>query len=464
MVAGLVVLANRLPIEQHEDGTWSSSPGGLASALSSVTQPGTQWIGWGGPASVAGPSFEHDDLTLQPVPLTATEIEGYYHGFANSVLWPLFHGRIRQVEINRTWWRQYRAVNARFARAAARAAPRNAVVWVHDYHLLLVPSLLREVRPDLRIGLFLHIPFPNVQLFSVLPWRRQLVDGMLGADVIGFQVPDDVTNFVATAERLAGVEVLDGNTIMDGNHEIEAAAFPISIDAAHWSALGRSAAGRAQELRAELGVDSVILGVDRLDYTKGITQRLQAYGELLDEGRVDAASCTFVQVAVPSRADVPAYQEEREAVDDLVAAINERHGSPGHLPVRLEHRSLDETELAAWYRAADVMMVTSLADGMNLVAKEFVAATTDLDGVLVLSEFAGASQELERALIVNPYDIDAVKTALAKALEMPRIERAARQRDMRAVVAREDVHRWARAFLQHLATPTRVPHELVVGI
>jgi alpha,alpha-trehalose-phosphate synthase [UDP-forming] len=464
-----MVLANRLPIEQREDGTWSSSPGGLAPALSAVTEPGTQWIGWGGPASVAGPSFEHEGLVLQPMALTGSEVEGYYHGFANSVLWPLFHGRIRQVEINRTWWRQYRAVNARFARTAARTAPRYGVVWVHDYQLLLVPGMLRELRPDLRIGLFLHIPFPNVQLFSVLPWRRQLVDGMLGADVIGFQVPDDAANFVGTAERLAGVGVVDGSTLVDGVHRIEVDAFPISIDAAHWSALGRAAATRARELRAGLGVENVILGVDRLDYTKGITQRLQAFGELLDEGHIDATNCTFVQVAVPSRADVPAYQDEREAVDDLVAAINTRHGSPGNQPIRLEHRSFGEEELAAWYRAADVMMVTSLADGMNLVAKEFVAATTDLDGVLILSEFAGASHELERALIVNPYDIDALKSALVQALGMSRMERAARQHDLRAIVAREDVHRWARSFLDRLTAPRRatvgeVPARLVVGV
>jgi trehalose-6-phosphate synthase len=324
--------------------------------------------------------------------------------------------------------------------------------------------MLREVRPDLRIGLFLHIPFPNVQLFSVLPWRRQLIDGMLGADVVGFQVPDDATNFVGAAEKLADVQVVDATTLLDGVHRVEVDAFPISIDAVHWSALGRSAATRAGELRTELGVDNVILGIDRLDYTKGITQRLQAYGELLDEGRVDAASTTFVQVAVPSRADVPAYQDEREAVDDLVDSINARHGSPGHTPIRLEHTSLDERELAAWYRAADVMMVTSLADGMNLVAKEFVAATTDLDGVLILSEFAGASQELERALIVNPYDIDGLKNALTQALAMPRMERAARQRDMRAIVAREDVHRWARAFLDRLAAPRPVAGDLAVGV
>ncbi|MDP9465609.1 MAG: trehalose-6-phosphate synthase [Actinomycetota bacterium] len=442
--------ANRLPVEISADGQLTPSPGGLASALSSVTGEGTQWVGWGGPEAGRRRVFDHGDQHLRLVTLSAEDVERYYQGFSNSVLWPLFHGRLRTVELDRTWWRSYRVVNERFARIVAGIAPLGGTVWVHDYHLLLAPALIRAKRLDLRIGLFLHIPFPNAQLFSVLPWRQEVITGMLGADVLGFQVADDVANFVAAAERLGDLRV-HGHSLVDGFHVVDVDAFPISVDFAQWDSLGGRAESQASKNREELGVESVFLGIDRLDYTKGISQRLQAFGELLDEGRLSTQTCTFVQVAVPSRSDVPAYQDERSEIEELIERINSTHRrADGSGPVLYIDSSLDEVEMAAWYRTADALVVTSLADGMNLVAKEFVAARGDLGGTLILSEFAGAAQDLDGALIVNPYDIEAIKRALVIAVEMPLDERAARLRTMRANVQRNDVHRWARNFLDRL--------------
>jgi trehalose 6-phosphate synthase len=450
LMKGLVVAANRLPVEISADGQLNPSPGGLASALSSVTPAGTQWVGWAGPDAARPKPFDHGDLRLRPVTLSADDVDRYYRGFSNAILWPLFHGRLRKVELKRAWWNAYRVVNRRFANTVAHIAPLGGTVWVHDYHLLLAPALIREKRPDLRIGLFLHIPFPNAQLFAMLPWRREVIEGMLGADVVGFQVPDDVANFVAAAKRLVEPRIL-GRIIHTGSHSVDVDAFPISIDFANWDALGERAAAQAVANRQELGVESILLGIDRLDYTKGISQRLRAFGELLDQGLLDAERCTFVQVAVPSRADVAAYDDEREEVEDLIEKINSRHRRPnGSLPVRYIDFSLDEVAMASWFRAADALVVTSLADGMNLVAKEFVAARGDLDGVLILSEFAGAAQDLDGALIVNPYDLEDIKTALVTALGMPRAERAARLQTMRAAVRHNDVHRWARTFLDRL--------------
>ncbi len=457
-MSALVIAANRLPVEVSASGEVTASPGGLASALSTVATEGSTWVGWGGPGAGHLAPLTLGHARLAPVPLSPGEEARYYQGFSNSVLWPLFHGRLRREEMNRAWWRTYRSVNERFATAIARAAPQNATVWVHDYHLLLVPKMLRTRRPDVRIGLFLHIPFPNVQLFSMLPWRQEVLAGMLGSDLIGFQVAEDAANFISTAERLLDKHT-DGHRLRVGSRTVEVDAFPISVDFTRWDELGNHAADAGAVLRADLAVSSIFLGIDRLDYTKGITQRLQAFEELLDEGRINSEQCAFVQVAVPSRSDVPAYQDERIEVEAIVERINSRHCRPnGSGPVHYIESSFDDTGLAAWYRAADALVVTSLADGMNLVAKEFVAARGDGDGVVVLSEFAGAAQDLPESLIINPYDIDAIKTALQTALSLPEDERRSRMEAMRETVRHHDVHHWAQQFLHRLNAVPRDRH------
>ena len=452
----LVIVANRLPIEIGIDGTATPSPGGLASALSAVAAEHCTWVGWSGATSNRRVPATLGGTQLYPVALTKAEADRYYLGFSNSVLWPLFHGRLRREEMNRSWWRAYRAINERFAVAVSLTAPTDATVWVHDYHLLLVPRLLRARRPDLRIGLFMHIPFPNAQLFSMLPWRQEVMSGMLGADLIGFQVADDVSNFLTTADRVLQVSV-DGNRIKHWTRSVEVATFPISVDFAHWDELGAASVDEASAHRAEVATPYILLGIDRLDYTKGITQRLGAFEELLLDGQFDPNECTFVQFAVPSRSDLPAYQDERDDVETIVGRINARHRrADGSGPVHLVLTTLDDVGLAAWYRATDVMVVTSLADGMNLVAKEFVAARGDNGGVVVLSEFAGAAQDLGGALIVNPYDIEAIKRSLVMAKKMPLAERTARMMNMRDSVRDHDVHQWAQSFLDRLNASPRV--------
>lgn len=445
----LVVAANRLPIEMDADGTPRRSPGGLVSALSSVSAPQSHWVGWLGPDScdLSLPDFEAEFQAdgFHPIGLTREEADDHYNGFCNSLLWPLFHGRLKPLNFERSWWRTYRAVNERFAAKVAAVAPPDARVWVHDYHLLLAPAMIRARRSDLRIGSFLHIPFPPARLFAALPWRRELLLGMLGADLLGFQTPDDVDHML---DAIGGY---GGGQWRRRQGRMEVDAFPISIDFNRWASHGPPAARAAREHRASLGADFVLLGIDRLDYTKGIAQRLRAFGELLDEGLLDADRSSFVQVAVPGRTSIADYQDERAEIEEVVASVNRRHiRACGVGPIRYLTTNLGEAELAEWYRAADALVVTSLADGMNLVAKEFVACRGDVGASVILSEFAGAVNDLPGALVVNPYDTEGVKRALLTAYRMPAAERAERMTAMREQVRHHTVHDWAQTFLERL--------------
>ncbi len=453
-----MIVANRLPVRWVEDGDsghWERSPGGLVSAVGpAVTDYGeAAWIGWTG---VEGdePPFTVDDLTLWPVAMTHDEKSLFYDGMSNGTLWPLYHDKAVPAEFHRHWWDGYRRINRRFAEAAAEVAGDGATVWVHDYQLQLVPGILRELRPDLRIGYFLHIPFPPPELFVALPWRNAIVNGILGADLAGFQTPDSAGNFHRLAVRLGLAERASADTLRCGDRTVVARAFPIGIDVARYDQGARTdkVSDHARDLRARLGAPHVVLlGVDRLDYTKGIDVRLRALKELLDEGTVSPSQVTMVQVAQPSRDDVEAYNTLRDEVDRLVGEINGDHGRVGFPVVHYIHQNVDFDELLAMYRAADVMVVTPFRDGMNLVAKEYVATRYDLTGALVLSEFAGAATELADAVLVNPYDIDGLKSALAHAVSMEPVEARQRMEKLRAAVLANDAVDWARGFLSDLA-------------
>ncbi|WP_225755140.1 trehalose-6-phosphate synthase [Actinotalea sp. Marseille-Q4924] len=463
MTYALVVVANRLPVDitVEEDGStsWSRSPGGLVSALEPIMQAADgAWVGWAGKPDVEAEPFDGDDMRLVPVTLSEAEVGDYYEGFSNDTLWPLYHDVISPPEFHRRWWDAYRKVNRRFAEAAAAQAAEGATVWVQDYQLQLVPALLREIRPDLRIGYFHHIPFPPLEIFAQLPWRRQVVEGLLGADLIGFQRAGDAGNFVRVVRRLTDLTT-KGQVVhcpgADGaaGREVRAAAFPISIDSSRFDAMARQedVRARAREIRRDLGDPRVLLlGVDRLDYTKGIRHRIKAFGELLEEGRLGVPDAALVQVASPSRENVEAYQQLREEVELLVGRINGEHGQIGAAAIYYLHHSYPPDEMAALYLAADVMLVTSLRDGMNLVAKEFVAACTDERGVLVLSEFTGAADELGGALMINPHDIDGMKDAIERAVHMEPAEQRRRMRKLRRRVLHDDVARWSNRFLSHL--------------
>ncbi|MGY2127915.1 alpha,alpha-trehalose-phosphate synthase (UDP-forming) [Blastococcus sp. SYSU DS0617] len=453
----VVVVANRLPVDQvtDPDGStrWQRSPGGLVTALEPfVAGRGGAWVGWSGSAGEAPEPFESGGMSLIPIPLSEEEVDRYYEGMSNASLWPLYHDVVEKPEYHRAWWDTYVQVNKRFAERTAEIAAENAIVWVHDYQLQLVPAMLRQQRPDLTIGFFLHIPFPPYELFTQLPWRSAVVEGLLGADLVGFQRPSAATNFVQLARRLHDLPARKNAVEYDGR-TVTAKAFPISIDVAAFDALARSpeVLARAKEIREELGNPStIILGVDRLDYTKGISVRLNAFEELLEDGAVEAPDTVLVQVATPSRERVEHYVHMRETIEQQVGHINGVFGSMAGPAVHYFNQSMDREELAALYRAADVMLVTPYRDGMNLVAKEYVAARSDLGGALVLSEFAGAAAELKQAFLVNPHDIAGVKSQLLRALRVDRREAASRMRAMRRHLAKNDLEHWATSFFDAL--------------
>ncbi|MCZ2815509.1 trehalose-6-phosphate synthase [Modestobacter sp. VKM Ac-2984] len=453
----VVVVANRLPVDQvtDPDGTtrYQRSPGGLVTALEPfVAGRGGAWVGWSGAAGDAPEPFESGGMSLVPVPLTEEEVDRYYEGFSNASLWPLYHDVVEKPEYHRAWWDAYVQVNKRFAERAAEVAAEGAIVWVHDYQLQLVPAMLRQRRPDLTIGFFLHIPFPPYELFTQLPWRSAIIEGLLGADLIGFQQPSAATNFVNLARRLHDLPT-KGGTISYEGRTVTAKAFPISIDVSAFDELARTpeVLARAAEIREELGQpDKIVLGVDRLDYTKGIGVRLEAFEELLEDGALEAPSTVLVQVATPSRERVEHYVTMRETIEQQVGHINGVYGSMAGPAVHYFNQSMPREELAAMYRAADVMLVTPYRDGMNLVAKEYVAARGDGGGVLVLSEFAGAAAELKQALLVNPHDIAGVKAQLLRALRMEPAESAKRMKAMRRHITKHDLDHWASSFFESL--------------
>jgi trehalose 6-phosphate synthase len=452
-----VVVANRLPVDEVTTPAgrqWRRSPGGLVTALHPVlvAREGT-WVGWAGGVGAAPKPFSLEGVRLYPVPLDTDNLERYYEGQSNATIWPLYHDAVETPVYRRRWRESYREVNARFADAAAKAAAPGATVWVQDYQLQLVPALLRERRPDLRIGFFLHIPFPPIELFMQMPQRAEILRGLLGADLVGFQQRLAAQNFVRLARHLLGLRY-QGNTIKVDDRSVKAGAFPISIDVAEMEQLAANPAvqARAKQIRAELGDPAtVLLGVDRLDYTKGIELRLKAFRELLTEGKLAVPDAVMVQVATPSRERVEHYQTLRVRVEREVGRINGEFGRVGVPAVHYLHQSYSRTELAALYCAADVMMVTPLRDGMNLVAKEYVAARADTGGALVLSEFAGAATELRQAFLCNPYDPEAVKDALLRAATVAPVESRRRNRVMQRHLRNHDVDRWARSFLDELS-------------
>jgi trehalose 6-phosphate synthase len=456
--SNFVVVANRLPVDrvQLPDGSegWTRSPGGLVSALAPVMrrQDGA-WIGWVGSPDEAPQPFHSDGMDLVAVPLSPTDIAEYYEGFSNATLWPLYHDVIVPPEFHREWWDAYVRVNRRFAAAAAEVAAEGAVVWVQDYQLQLVPSQLREMRPDLKIGFFLHIPFPPGELFAQLPWRRQIVQGLLGADLVGFQRQGAAHNFIDIACRYTPARRVASNQVIIDGRRVRTDAFPISLDVDEIENLAQDdgVRARAEEIRLGLGSPRhVLLGVDRLDYTKGIRHRLKAWSELLADGDVTPRDAVFVQVATPSRERVDAYQALRDEIELEVGHINGEHGEIGISPIHYLHSTFDRPELVAMYLAADVAVVTPLRDGMNLVAKEYVASRVDNQGAVVLSEFAGAADQLTDAVLVNPHDIDGLKAAILEAMNMPQREQERRMRSMRAQVRTYDVARWADEFISCL--------------
>ena len=446
----LVVVANRLPVSRSGD-AWRLSSGGLVTALAPImSRAKGAWVGWDGGTEGVPASAPDLPMKLAPIALERAELSGYYHGFSNRAVWPLFHDLIQPARFDRTWWRHYVEVNERFATATAKLVRRMSgkpIVWVQDYHLMLVPQMLRE-RCDAPILFFLHIPFPPPELVSRLPWRTEILQGLLGADVVSFHTDRYRKNFVRTCGRIVPEAQPSAKHISIDGRDVITSAHPISIDADDFGGLATSdrVGAELDLLRRQFVGKEVLLGVDRLDYTKGIPERLEAFENLLERRSDLRGKIALVQIAVPSRGSVREYRDLRSTVEQIVGRINGRFTEPGgDVPIHYIHRGVSRERLVAYYCLADVMVVTPLKDGMNLVAKEYVVSQGAVRGTgrLVLSEFTGAALELKEAVPCNPFDIDGLSRALEDALEISAEDGGRRLTAMARRVAKNDVHRWA---------------------
>jgi trehalose 6-phosphate synthase/phosphatase len=459
-----VFVSNRLAVRvsRTNDGmTYVPSVGGLATGLSSVSSDdgSTLWIGWSG---VPGDELTESDraeiaTTLRadhhavPVDISAEELDLYYSGFCNDTIWPLFHYFPTYAEYNHQWWEAYRAVNQRFFEVLSRELQDNATVWVHDYHLLLLPGMIKEAFPSVQVGFFLHIPFPSYELFRLLPWREDVLAGMLGADLVGFHTYDYARHFLSSVRRLVGYDHSMG-VIQTPKRAVKVDVFPMGIDWDRFTSAGELPVVKSvlETVTDQYRNQRLILSVDRLDYSKGIPTRIRAFGRLLELYPELQGTVTLLMVVSPSRETVGRYVELKREVDELVSAINGRFSSLDWVPIHYQYQTASFEELSALYRRADVLLVTPLRDGMNLIAKEYLAARTDNHGVLVLSETAGAARELSEALHVNPSDIDGIATAIHEALLQSPEDQSQGMTAMRARLERLTVQHWAQSFLGKL--------------
>ena len=452
----MLIVSNRLPVTTRIDAgsvTVVPSNGGLATGLRGVHErSGGLWIGWPGvPAELPTPIRRAIDQRLAAVgavgvPLAAREIDAFYQRYSNGVLWPVLHDMLDHPAAEPSDWEAYRTVNERYADIVARHARPDEVVWIHDFHLMLVPRLLRERCPSLRIGFFLHTPFPSIEALATVRHHAALLDGLLGADVVGVHTRAYAARFLDAVRALLG-RTTSPSDVEDGARRVHVRACPMSVDVSAFEARATEPRVAAMASHMRRDGEQLLLGVDRLDYTKGIPARLDAYARLLEREPSLRGRVRLHQLAVPSRESVPAYQALRAEVESTVARVNARFGTREWTPIEYRYGCVDDVTLSALYRAADVMLVTPRRDGMNLVAKEFVASRVDGDGVLVLSEHAGAAAELRTALLVDPDDVDGLARSYSAALAMSAPERRVRMRRLRSAVRRHDVFQWAREFL-----------------
>lgn len=466
----LVVVSNRASYvftEDNEQVTSRRAVSGLVSAVEPVfnSLPGT-WIAWCGRLSkkdnlakgmrifvpASSPRY-----TLQEVILNEEEYHNYYHGFANSCLWPLAHQMIDKCNFQRESWLAYRRVNHRFAQAVITSAEKDDIFWVHDYHLTIVPQLIRRQYPQSKIAFFWHIPFPPPDAFAVLPWGRQILYGLLGSDLIAFHTRSYMENFLTCLKKYFQLTVdLEHGLIWFGDRRILVRALPVGINWPRFEQLATNPEVRTQakHIRQAIGTEHLFLGVDRLDYTKGIIERIKAFGSFLEKYPQYQGKATLLQIAVPSRNGVEAYDRLKEDLERLVGQINGLYDRGyGAMPVRYLYCSLNEKELVAHYLAADVLLVTALRDGLNLIAKEFIASRVDGQGVLLLSQFAGVADELKAAVLVNPYDTIQLANKMKFALEMPPEERQERLRMLRQVIKNKDSRWWWQTHMKLITLP-----------
>ncbi len=455
-----IIVSNRLPVKLSQEGEefiLKTSEGGLATGLGSIyKQDGNIWVGWPGTAVETDEqrfqvTQKLQEENLYPVFLSQEQVNNFYEGFSNETLWPVFHYMATYAKFEQVFWKSYVQVNRLFAAAVMENIEDDDTVWVHDYQLLLVPSFLRELKPNLSIGFFNHIPFPSFEIFRLIPWRRQLIHGILGADLIGFHTYDDVRHFLSTVTHLSGYRS-SANVISLEGRSVVVESFPMGIDDKKFSSA--IADKKVQEnigtLQKMFGETKMILSIDRLDYSKGIIQRLHAFELLLSEQGDFKEKVSLYMIVVPSRDTVPQYKELRDQIDKLVGNINAKYRTISWVPIHYFYQSAPFEMLAALYHFAHICLVTPMRDGMNLVCKEYVASRVNNDGMLILSEMAGAAKELVDAWIVNPNNVHEISEAIYVALKMPLDEQERRMRQLRYVVEKFNINSWVRNFMNRL--------------
>lgn len=460
----LVVVSNRLPVVlSRRAGEWDAqaASGGLITALAPVLRNrGGTWIGWPGTSEVEeiGPALDEAagaaGYRLEPVRIPDEIVDGYYQGFANEIIWPLFHDVPSRCNFDPSYWQAYQEANRIFAETIVERTVLGDYIWVHDYHLMLVAEKLREISGSRPIGFFLHIPFPAVDIFLKLPWRFQILRALLEFDIVGFQTVRDTQNFIHCVRTLmTGVTIRgrrSSHVVEQPGRRTQIGSFPIGIDYRHFDRQARSPEVEQEVRRAHDRLPNIkmILGIDRLDYSKGLPERIQAFQNALRRYPGLQGNVTLIQVVIPSREDVSEYQSQRAEIERLVGEVNGEFTQPGWVPIHYLYRSLEPTELFAYYRMSEVCLVTPLKDGMNLVSKEYCACNVEGDGVLILSEFAGSAAQLFRgAIMVNPHDVEGTADAIHTAVRMSGDERRRQMRRLREIVRREDIFWWTDSFL-----------------
>lgn len=469
----LIIISNRLPItvtKRKDDLNFHPSVGGLATGLGSFYDSyNSTWIGWPGVFSERLDEKEREfiktklvkEFSCYPVLLTQKDVDLYYNGFCNKTIWPLFHYFIQYANFDKKLWEAYKRVNEIFCGIVLEIANPDDIIWIHDYHLMLLPKLIREKLPNAKIGFFLHIPFPSFEIFRALPWRREILDGLLGADLIGFHTFSYVKHFLESVRRILGHEHAYGEITL-GNRIVKVDAFPMGIDYEKFAnaTLDAKVQREIDKIRKKVGDSKVIVSIDRLDYTKGIPQRLEAFDLFLDKYPEFREKITCIIIAVPSRTKVEHYRLLKKQVDELVGEINGKHGTFGWMPIWYIYRFLPFDMLVALYGVADIALITPLRDGMNLIAKEFIASKADSKGILILSETAGAAEELGEALMVNPSNKEEITGALREALLMTDEEQIERNKVIQRRLQRYNVRRWAGDFIDSLIQVKRFQQQL----
>jgi len=466
-----IIVSNRLPVKvKKNDGKliFTPSEGGLATGLGSIYKTGSNiWIGW------PGHHFEERETkdvkkalakeNMSPVFLSEQDIEKFYEGFSNSTLWPLFHYFPNYTVFNDDYWNSYVEVNKLYCREVMKNAKSEDIIWIHDYQLLLLPQMIRKALPDATIMFFQHIPFPSYEIFRIIPWRKELLEGITGADLIGFHTFDDMRHFLSSVSRILGVDNKMGQLRIK-DRLVVVDSFPMGIDYEKFAkaAVSKETMEKMESYKRNIGNQSLIVSIDRLDYSKGIPERLMAFDLFLKENPDYQGTVSLILLVVPSRDNVALYKKLKTQIDELVGNINSNYGKMNWTPIYYFYRSLPFNSLSALYAMSDVALVTPLRDGMNLVCKEYIASRTQKTGVLILSEMAGAARELSDAIIVNPYDIHEIVDALKKALAMPMEEQIKHNDELQSVLQRYNIHNWVQVFMERLKEVKEKQAELAV--